>query len=165
MLVHATANRQKLFLSGELKGDVDNAFPIGRITGCVGGRFEASRLYSSDGGVAETVAEVAGDTQDLNSTGGRNTETDRDGAFDMKLDGLRGVLWTGFKENLGCGTGCDGRWACWLRHWWRSVLTEVDRTSNTTRRIHRTCSTSDSKLHTFDGTGGIISTIHVLAAG
>src|ERR1700733_1091622 len=165
MLFHATANGQKLFLPGELKGDVDNAFPIGRITGCVGGRFEASRLYSSNGGGSETVAEAAGDTQDLNSTGGRDTKTDGDGAFNMKLDGLRGVLWTGFKQDLGCGTGCDRRWACRLRHRWRSVLTKVDRTSNTTGRIHRTRSTGDPELHTFYGTGGVIPTIHVLAAG
>src|SRR3984885_3195468 len=147
MLFHATANGQKLFLPGELKGDVDNAFPIGRITGCVGGRFEASRLYSSNGGVSETVAEVAGDTQDLNSTGGRDTKTDGDGAFNMNLDGLRGVLWTGFKEDIGRGTGCDRRWACRLRHRGRSDLTKDDRTSNPTRRSHGTRYSADPELH------------------
>jgi hypothetical protein len=106
MLFHEAAKRTKIcLLPSELEGDINNAFPIGWITGCVGGRLEASRLYGTNGGVAEAVAEVADDAEDLNGAGRGDPETHGDGAFNMQLDGLRGVLWTGFKENFGCRAG------------------------------------------------------------
>jgi len=105
MLVHEATKRTNFcFLSSELKGNVDYTFPVDRITGCIGGRLETSSLNSMNCGVAKTVTKIASDAENLYDTGGRDAKTNRDGAFDMKLDGLRGVLWTGFKQNFGAGT-------------------------------------------------------------
>jgi len=105
MLVHEATKRTNFcFLSSELKGNVDYTFPVDRITGCIGCRLETSGLNGMNCGVAKAVAKVASDPENLDDTGGRDAKTNRDGAFDMKLDGLRGVLWTGFKQNFGAGT-------------------------------------------------------------
>src|SRR5260370_278243 len=116
MLVHAATTESKIcFSASELKCNVDDTFPIDRITRIVGSRFEASGLDRTDSRIAETVTEVAGDTQSLDGTSGRDAKTNRDDSFNMKLLGLRGVLWLGFKDNLGsalrgCGRGTCGLW-------------------------------------------------------
>src|SRR5216683_3722836 len=102
MLVHAATTGQKLcFSSSELKCDVDDAFPIDWATRIVGGRLKASGLYGADGRVTEAMTEIAGDAKDLDRARRGDANPDGDIAFDMKLLGLRGVLWLGFKDHLG----------------------------------------------------------------
>src|SRR5438445_6383379 len=100
------------------------------MTRIVGGRGKASGLNSADGRVTEAMTEITGDAQYLNGARRGDANSDRDIAFDMKLFGLRGVLWLGFKENLGCALGCRRAWSDWLRHRRGSVLSEVDRTGD-----------------------------------
>src|SRR5260370_18003770 len=94
MLVHKVAQGKGVnpALSCELEGDVDDTFPIDGMTRCVGGRLEASCLYGTNGRVSKPVAEVAGDTKDLDRTGGGVTKANGDGPFDVGLDGLGGGL-------------------------------------------------------------------------
>src|ERR1700719_3359560 len=105
-----------MFSSGELKCDVDDAFPIDWVTRIVGGRLKASGLNSTDCGVAEAMTEITRDAQDLDRPRRRDANPDRDIAFDMKLFGLRGVLWLGFKEYLGSALGRRSCRSGWLRH-------------------------------------------------
>ena len=56
-----------LFLFGKLEDDVDDALPVDRITGIIGGRFKASSLNGPNSRVAKTVTEVAGDSKHLDS--------------------------------------------------------------------------------------------------
>src|SRR5258706_12347351 len=81
----------------------------------------------------------------------------------MKLDGLRGVLWLGFKENLGSALRGCGRGSDRLRHGRRSVLSEVDRAGDLARRVRRASASGNSMRDACDGywTGGF----HVLAGG
>src|SRR5277367_1620010 len=134
MLVHATTAKQKIvFLSGELKLNVDHAFPIDRTARIVGGGLKASGLNRTDGRITEPMAQVADHSQDLNGARRSDSNLDRDVAFNMKLFGLGGVLWLGFEENLGSAL-CRGRgWACRLWHGWRSVLSEVNFTHSIVR--------------------------------
>src|SRR5258705_8581901 len=133
------------------------------MTRIVGGRGKASGLNSADGRVTEAMTEITGDAQYLDGPRGRDTNSDRDTAFDMKLFGLRGVLWLGFKENLGCALGCRRGGSHWLRHRRRSVLSEVDRTGNLAHSVQRAGASGDTMRDTRDGywAGGF----HVLAGG
>src|SRR5271154_1376011 len=135
------------------------------MTRCIGGRLKASGLHGTDCRVAKTVAEIAGDAQNLNGSGRRDTKTNRHDTFDMKITSLFGVLWLGFEENLRSGLRCDCAWTGGLRQWWRSVLAEVDCTRRTAWSVQRTSATGDSELHADNGTGSIISSVHVLTAG
>src|SRR5260370_29783586 len=138
MLVHKVTQDKGVnpALSCELEGDVDDTFPIDGMTRCVGGRLEASCLYGTNGRVSKPVAEVAGDTKDLDRTGGGDTKANGDGAFDGELDGFGGVLGTRLEENPRRGLGGrrrsrrlgDGR---------GRVLGEIDRSSNAARRAQR----------------------------
>src|SRR5258708_35126920 len=101
-----------------------------------GGRLEASCLYGTNGRVAKPVAEVAGDTKDLDCTGGGDTKANGDGAFDVELDGLGGVLGTRLEENPRRGLGGRRR-SRRLGHGRGSVLAESVPSSNAARRGHR----------------------------
>ena|ERR1700677_1394202 len=90
------------FLSSELESYIDNTFPIDRMTRSVGGGLKAGGLHGVDGRVAKSVAEIAGDAENLDSTRGRYAETNRDNTFDVKVASFCGVLWLGFEQNLGC---------------------------------------------------------------
>ena len=103
------------------------------MTRVVGGRLKASGLNGANGRVAEAVSEIAGDAQYLDGAGGRDAKTNRDDAFNMKLDGLRGVLWLGFKENLGSALRGGGRGSGRLRHRRGRVLAEIDGAGDTAR--------------------------------
>src|SRR5260370_29354737 len=100
------------------------------MTRIVGGRGKASGLDSADGRVTEAMTEITGDAQYLDGPRRRDTNPDRDIAFDMKLFGLRGVLWLGFEENLGCALGCRRRRSYRLWHRRRKFLYVVYRTAN-----------------------------------
>src|SRR3984885_5273519 len=122
MLVH-TATSKKIYKSaGKLERDIHNPFPIDGIAGCVGRRLETSSLDGTNRGVSEPVTEIAGDAEDLDGAGGGDAKTNGDGAFNVKLDGLRSVLRAGFEEDLGCGFGGGGLGAGRLRHRRRSIL-------------------------------------------
>jgi hypothetical protein len=57
-----------------LESYIDNTFPIDRVTRCIGGGLKAGGLYGVDGRVAKTVAKIAGDAKNLDSTGRRDAE-------------------------------------------------------------------------------------------
>jgi len=56
------------FLSSELESYIDNAFPIDRMTRCIGGGLKAGGLYGVNRRVAKAVTQIAGDAKDLNGT-------------------------------------------------------------------------------------------------
>src|SRR5260370_36732393 len=109
------------------------------------------------------MTEIAGDAQYLDRPGRRDTNSDRDITFDMKLFGLRGVLWLGFKENLGRALGCRGGGSDWLRHRRRSVLSEVDRAGDLARRVERAGASGDTMRNARDGYWA--SGFHILPGG
>src|ERR1700761_8022874 len=92
-------------LSRELECNVDDTFPVDGVSGSVGCRLEACRLNSANGGIAETVSEIAGDAEHLDGAGGRDPETNRDGPFDVQLQSFSGVLRLGLEEDLGGRAG------------------------------------------------------------
>src|SRR5258708_21002362 len=101
-----------------------------------GGRLEASCLYGTNGRVAKPVAEVAGDTKDLDCTGGGDTKANGDGAFDVELYGFGGVLGTRLEENPRRGLGGRRR-SRRLGHGRGSVRAGIDRPSKLARPVHR----------------------------
>jgi len=153
------------FLSGELESYIDNTFPIDRMTRCIGGGLKAGGLHGVDGRVAKAVAEIAGDAENLDSTRGRDTEPNRDDAFNVKVASFCGVLWLGFEQNLRSRFSRCCRRTSGLRQGWGSVLAEVYSTGSAPRSIQRPGATGDSKLDSNDAGRGVISSVHVLAAG
>src|SRR5580704_514326 len=109
------------------------------------------------------MTEIAGDAQYLDRPRRRDANPDRDIAFDMKLFGLRGVLWLGFKEYLGSALGRRSRRSGWLRHRWWSVLSQVDWAGNTTCRVQRASASDDTMRDARDGDSA--SGFHVLSCG
>src|SRR5215469_8478377 len=88
-------------LSRELECNVDDTLPIDRVSGSVGCRLEARRLNGTDGRLTEAMPEIAHDAEHLDGAGGRDAETNRDGPFDVQLQGFRGVLRLGLVKDLG----------------------------------------------------------------
>src|SRR5580698_2036011 len=86
--------------ASELEGYVYDALPIDGVTGCIRCWLKTCCLYCADGRVAKAVAEIAGDAEHLDNSRGGDTEANRDGAFDVELDGFSGVLWTRLEENF-----------------------------------------------------------------
>ena len=76
----------------ELESDVDDTFPVNRTTGVVDGWLEASSFDSIDGCFSKAMAEIAGDSDDLHASGGRDMDADRNNTFNVKTGGLCGVL-------------------------------------------------------------------------
>ena len=56
-------------LARKLEGDVDDTFPVNRTTGVVDGWLEASSLDGIDGRFSKAMTEIAGDSDDLNTSG------------------------------------------------------------------------------------------------
>ncbi len=67
-----TATRKSL--SGELEGDIDDAFPIDWSAGCVSSWRKPGSLYGADSGFAESVAQVTRDAKDVDRTGRRDAK-------------------------------------------------------------------------------------------
>src|SRR3982074_3433795 len=90
------------------------------------------------------MTEIAGNSQYLDGARRRDANSHRDIAFDVKLFGLRRVLWLGFKDHLGSALGgCRGR-ANWLRHRRRSGLSEIDGAGNAAWSVHRASASGDT---------------------
>ena len=166
MLVH-TATSTIIFLSaGKLECDIDNPFPIDGIAGCVGRRLETSSLDGTNRGISEPVAEITGNAEDLDGTGGGDAKTNGDDAFNVEFDGLRSILRARFEDDLGCDLGCAGLGTGGLRHRWRSILAEVDHTRGAAWSVCcGTGATRDAELDSDDAGRGIIPAVHVLTAG
>jgi hypothetical protein len=111
----------------------------------------AGKLNGTNGGVAKAMAEVADDAEDLNGAGRGDAQAHGDGAFNMKLDGLRGVLWAGFEENFGGGTSCGSRRGYRLGHGRRSYLAEIDCAGRTSWSVHGAGASGDAEFDSNDG--------------
>src|SRR5438309_9240237 len=109
------------------------------------------------------MTEIAGDAQDLNRPGRRDTNSDRDIAFNMKLLGLCGVLRLGFKEHLGSALRCRRTGSCWLRHWRRRVLSQVDGAGDLACRVEGAGASGHTMRNACNGYRTIA--FHVLSGG
>ena len=123
------------------------------MTGCISCWLKACGLYGADGRVAEAVAEIAGDAEDLDGSGSGDAEANGDSALDMELDGFSGVLGTRLEENFRRGFGDGGR-AGGLGHGRRSVLAEIDGACDSSCGVEWTGAAGDAELDAANGVGG-----------
>ncbi len=92
------------------------------------------------------MAEVAGDAQDLYGSSGGDAKTNRDGAFDVELDGLGSVLGARLEENFGRGLGDGAAGPAGLGMGGGVVLAEIDGTSDASCGVERTGAARDAEL-------------------
>jgi hypothetical protein len=65
-----TGKQYRGSLSGKLEGNIYDALPINRISRRVGCWLKTGGLHGTDGRIAQTVTEVAGDAEDLHGASG-----------------------------------------------------------------------------------------------
>jgi hypothetical protein len=111
------------------------------------------------------VPKTAGDSENLDDTGGGDLDTDRDCALDVELDRLGRKLRTRLEENLRAKLRCRSGYRGGSLRRRRSSLAERYGCRSAASGIQWACAASDAELDALDCVRGVITPIHILAGG